>query len=214
MFNQYHLKPYPHLPLDSKTAELVGIILGDGCINSITNQLSITLNRKRDSLYINYVVKLLNQVFYSKPLIYQKKDSQATVVYLNGVQLIKRLKEIGLKPGNKTKFQVSVPNWINDNLKFSKLCVRGLIDTDGGIFLHSYIINRKRYSYYKLNFVNRSLPLVQFVFNTLKKHHLSPKYAQNYKHVWLYSTKEVVRYLRIIGSSNPRVSNAIKPNLI
>ena len=191
-------------------AEFIGIMLGDGNINNISKQITITLNSKADKNYIPYVIKLIQHLFGHKPSTYKKKGANAIVIYLTGANLIQILIQNGTQIGNKTKLQINVPNWILINNNFSKWCLRGLIDTDGGIFQHIYRINNKQYSYFKLNFTNTSQPLLQFAYNTLKQNGFHPKYSQN-KRVWLYSELEVKRYIKIIGSSNPRLLTKIQP---
>lgn len=87
--------------------------------------------------------------------------------------------------------------------------MRGLIDTDGGAFIHSYKVNNRTYSYLKLNFSNMSQPLRNFVYRSLFILGFNPKMAGQ-KHVWLYSNSETRRYLLIIGSSNKRLRDKIK----
>lgn len=81
------------------------------------------------------------------------------------------------------------------------------MDTDGGVFIHKYKVNNKTYSYRKINFTNRSLPLLNFVYNTLKEIGFTPKLLDKIenKKVWLYNTSEVARYLDVVGSNNQRL---------
>ena len=116
---------------------------------------------------------------------------------------------LGLKTGNKVKQQVDVPLWIKNNRKYFKYCLRGLMDTDGGIFVHRYKVNGKKYSYLKLSFSNMSQPLRVFVYQTLTDLGFNPKLAGN-KHVWLYSDSEARRYLDIVGSSNYRLLRRVR----
>lgn len=195
-------KEFPVLTPSPALAECVGLVLGDGCISR--TQLQITLNSVADRQYLSYVRRLLQELFLSPPGVTHRKGKKAVVVVLTGVEAIKRLQEIGLQVGNKIELQVYVPQWIQAHPEYARYCVRGLMDTDGGIFWHRYQVNDKRYQYRKLCFSNLSQPLRQFVFNTLQNEGFHP-YLQGKKHVWLYSEKEVRRYLKIIGSSNQRL---------
>ena len=91
--------------------------------------------------------------------------------------------------------------------EFSHECVKGLMDTDGGIFNHSYKVNGKKYSYRKLCFVNRSVPLLNFVYSILRNESFTPKLIDRIanKRVWLYNMREVQKYLEVIGTGNPRL---------
>lgn len=183
-------------------AEFVGIVLGDG---GLTNgQLHITLNSVADVNYLDYVIKLSERLFNYSPHMYKKKGALANVLVFSGVELINFLLRMGLKLGNKVKIQVDSPDWIKLNKSYSLWCLRGLMDTDGGVFKHKYMVNNKEYSYLKICFTNMSQPLIRFVFNTLSSVGLGPKYRMNNK-VWLYNSLDVVRYFSIVGSSNERL---------
>jgi hypothetical protein len=195
--HEFQLPPY-----SASLAELVGIILGDGGISQ--SQLHITLNAVADQSYSWYVSQLMKDLFLYSPGVYHRKGQQAVVIVSSGTKLVERLQEIGLKVGNKVELQVDVPEWIKLNQAYSRWCVRGLMDTDGGIFWHRYRVNQRPYAYRKLCFSNLSQPLRRFVFQVLTDAGLHPK-LQGKKHVWLYSEQEVKRYLEIIGSSNQRL---------
>ena len=193
-------------PEESKNlAEFIGILLGDGGITQ--SQATITLNSIADKDYISYVGCLGELLFGRKMSIYQRKREKATTLQLTGVLLIKFLMSIGLKQGNKVKQQVDVPEWIKQNTHYRIACTRGLMDTDGGIFLHKYKVNGKQYSYRKICFTNKSRPLLQFVYDTLYSLKLTPKYGWegDSKRVWVYDSYKTERYLDIIGSHNPRL---------
>jgi len=186
-------------------AEWVGIVLGDG---GITNyQVRIALNSIVDVEYASFVRNLSRKLYGEKPSMFYGKNKNVIYLCLSGINLIKILKKIGLKTGNKVTKQVEVPQWILNNKNFRIFCVRGLMDTDGGIFLHKYKVNGKEYIYKKICFSNRSLPLLCFVHDVLKELDLTPKIRDNVENtsVWLYNTREVVKYLNLVGSSNLRL---------
>ena len=92
-------------------------------------------------------------------------------------------------------------------MEYSAACLRGLMDTDGGVFLHKYRVNGKIYSYKKICFTNRSVPLLDFVEETLLRLGFNPKKilkVEN-KKVWLYNSNEVEEYLGLVGTSNQRL---------
>lgn len=139
--------------------------------------------------------------------MFKKNDCNAVCIYKNSVNLVNQLVESGLKIGSKVKQQVGVPKWILKNKEYSKLCCRGLMDTDGCIAIHRYYVHGKRYFYKKLIFTNHSIPLANFVFNTLLRNGLHPKMYSHLekRRVWLYNSNEVIGYLDRIGSSNERL---------
>lgn len=199
-----------HVPKESvELAEFVGIMLGDGNIGRL--QISITLNSIVDADNSIFVSKLCNKLFGCYPIIMKKKDCNAVSVYYNGINLVKFLCGIGMVIGNKVKQQVGVPAWILKNIEYKRVCLRGLMDTDGGVFIHKYKVHGKEYSYRKICFTGYSLPLLNFVYNTLKELGFTPKIKDKIvnKKVWLYNTHEVAKYLEIVKSSNQRLNRYI-----
>lgn len=186
-------------------AEFVGIMLGDGGITS--GQCMITLNREADAEYVQFVLVFLEKLFGEKPKFFIRKDSKAIVIYYNGFLLIDYLVNLGLKVGNKVKQQVDVPEWVKENKNFKIACLRGLMDTDGGVFIHKYTVNGKEYFYKKICFSNRSIPLLKFVAKTLKELGFTPKIIDKVvnKKVWLYNSNEVNQYLVEVGTHNSRL---------
>lgn len=200
-----NFKPFcKPLPSDD-LAEFVGILLGDGSIWK--NQWTITLNSEVDKVYSKFVYYLIKRIFRFTPSVYKRKDSQALVICGSGKKSIDYFLSIGLKIGNKVKQQVGVPKWILKNRKYSLACLRGLMDTDGGIFLHNYRVGGKSYTYKKICFSNRSLPILNFVCDVLRNHNFTPKLVAKVenKKVWLYNKDEVEQYLRVVGTHNSRL---------
>ncbi|HUV47069.1 MAG TPA: LAGLIDADG family homing endonuclease [Candidatus Bathyarchaeia archaeon] len=191
--------------LSVKLAEFIGILLGDGSLTPA--QVQVTLNANADKNYIPFVITLGNQLFGEIPRVIKRKNINAVVIYYSGINLVKYLTKIGLKIGNKVKQQVDIPTWIKSSTNYQIACLRGLMDTDGGVFLHKYKVNRKIYLYKKICFSNRSLPLLYFVNKTLKRLGFTPKLIDKVenKKVWLYNKKEVEKYLKVVGTHNPRL---------
>lgn len=186
-------------------AEFVGILLGDGGIGF--GQTCITLNKEADADYVKFVSKTGHYLFGQRVRLLERKGDKGIRLYWNGVMLQKYLLTIGLKVGNKVKQQVDVPEWIKLVNEYRICCLRGLMDTDGGVFIHKYKVNGKLYKYKKICFTNRSVPLLNFVNNTLEELKFTPKMITKVenKKVWLYNCEEVEKYLRIVGTHNTRL---------
>lgn len=187
-------------------AEFVGIMLGDGSITP--GQCNITLNYSKDYKYSGYVSDLGEKLFGEKPKILIIKNENTMRLYYNGIFLVRHMLSIGLPIGNKVKQQVGVPEWIKSKETYKMACLRGLMDTDGGVFLHRYKVNGKVYEYKKISFANRSIPLLLFVKHTLEELAFNPKIIDKVenKKVWLYNMQEVSRYMKLVGTSNNRLS--------
>lgn len=186
-------------------AEFIGILLGDGGITLW--QACITLNSEADKEYLVFVLNLIKKLFCFDARVYKVKKCKANVINCNGTKFVDYLIELGLKIGNKVRQQVGVPDWVLENKQFRIACMRGLIDTDGGIFIHKYKVGGKEYKYLKLCFTNRSIPLLNFVRDVLEELGMTPKIILNRvsEKVWLYNQKEVYEYLKIVGTHNPRL---------
>ncbi len=180
-------------------AELAGIILGDGGISPY--QLTITLNRLSDLEYSTYVETLIKSVFDVQPAIY-KRGSVVQIV-ISRVRLIKFLLELGLSVGCKVKQQAEVPKWIKTSPDLTKACIRGLLDTDGCFFVDHHKHNGKVYSNPGLSFTNKSQPLLNFFKESLEAIGFHPTQKTNCC-VFLRRKKEVGRFFKEIGSSNPK----------
>ena len=186
-------------------AEFIGIMLGDGGLS--LGQVAITLNGEADRFYLPFLLFLTKKLFEADFHWIKRKNTKAVIIYNNGVNLVNFLVSIGLKVGNKVKNQVGVSDWIKKRKQYRIACLRGLMDTDGGIFLHRYKVAGNNYLYTKLCFTNRSLPLLSFVYKTLRELGFEAKIilkVEN-KKVWLYNSNEVDCYLKIVGTHNPRL---------
>ena len=82
--------------------------------------------------------------------------------------------------------------------------MRGLFDTDGSIFNHSYKVKDKEYSYKKFCFTSASPPLITSVFSVLQKWGFNPIISKDKRQIRLESKKDMGNYIKTIGSSNPK----------
>lgn len=186
----------PILKPSKKLAELFGIILGDG---SITNtQVRISLDRFADREYAFFVAKLVKLVLKEEP---SKFNRESTVeLYLSGVELVKSLEKMGLKRGNKVVHQIKIPEWIMRNREYARACLRGLFDTDGGLYIHKHGKGKLRWNNLGWCFTNYSLPLMISVKKILEFNGIKPR--GNERRIFLYAVPEIRKFMEIIGSSN------------
>ncbi|HUX35825.1 MAG TPA: hypothetical protein VMV71_02210 [Candidatus Paceibacterota bacterium] len=188
--------------LSSELAEFVGIILGDGGISKY--QVTITLHHIDDKEYMRFVVSLIKKLFGVSPGVHHSFADSTNTIFISRIKMVDFLtQKIGLKAGNKVKHQVDIPEWIKRNKKFQISCVRGLVDTDGSVFIHTYFSKGKLYQYKKLNFTNMSKPLLNSVYTIMKTNGLTPSFSDN-KAVRLESVDSVRKYFEIFGPHNPK----------
>ena len=139
---------------NSELAEMVSIILGDGSVPKTENRVRITLNKTEEPQYRKFVYQFMEKLFKKKPTIYEPKDANAVKMSINSKEVVKGLIDKGVKPGDKKKNQVSVPQWIKKEEENRRSSIRGLVDTDGSIHIH------KHNKVIRISFKNASLPLI------------------------------------------------------
>jgi len=191
----------------AQLAEFMGILLGDGGLPG-NHQVTITFNRNTDNEYAEYICTILKSLFSVGYGIRKRKDSKGADIVVSSSNLVDFLVKQGFITGNKVKNQIGLPSWILEKREYRLACLRGLIDTDGSLYLHRYKSDGKVYQYVKLCFTNRSVPLLDFVFKTLKE--LNYKVYLHGNNVLIYSTFEVKRYLAEIGTHNSKHANRFK----
>lgn len=190
-------------------AEFFGIMLGDGGINN-SWQANITLNAVKDKGYSTYISKLCNDLFRVVPAIRKRKGKQAIVISLASTTIVDFLVEHGLPRGNKLKNGLCIPPWILRNKKYRIACVRGLVDTDGCIFVHKHKIGGRPYQNIGLCFTSYSPELLMQVATTLEDFSIIPHISGQGRNIYLYREDMIAKYLKIFGSSNKRIYSVYK----
>jgi hypothetical protein len=117
-------------------AYLIGIISGDGCLYNFerTCELIISCDNDFPELIEKYAA-LLKKMIAGNIRIQRSSQGDYSVVRLINKHLPLLL---GLRTGSKVLNDYVVPEWIFTSNDYVKPFIRGLIETDGGI----YIINR------------------------------------------------------------------------
>jgi len=195
-------KPIRKPNFSQNLAEFAGIMLGDGGISQ--RQVIITLHYKDDKEYGKFATTLIKKLFNVPVSAYLRKENSVINYTISRSELVRFcVNKLGLKKGNKIKQKVDIPKWIKQKNSYSIACVRGLVDTDGCVFTHTYKVNNKPYSYKKLLFTSYSKPLRESVFDILQKNGLHPRLAQS-KDVRLDNIADMKRYFKTFGSHNPK----------
>ncbi len=123
------------MAFDEKLAEIVGIMLGDGCLYKEKRRnryQTVICFHKEEEEYQQYVKELFesyfNYKFCSVPL--EHGYLLRNTSFLVGNDLL----SAGLIAGSKVKHKVEIPSWIVENPTFLKKALRGLFDTDGCVY--------------------------------------------------------------------------------
>ena len=131
------------------------------------------------------------------------KKFRAFDITISRRELVEFCIKLGLVSGNKIKQQIDIPQWIKNNPKYLLACVRGLVDTDGSIYTHSYRVNGKMYNYKKLSFASMSRPLRNTVCIVLSELGMKPRVTQE-REVRIEDSGDTALYMKIIGTHNPK----------
>ena len=190
-------------------AEFFGIMMGDGGINNLW-QANITLNSIKDALYAKYVAKLCNNLFHIVPAIRKRKTKNALVLSLASTSIVDFLVTNGLVRGNKLKNGLRIPDWILKNSLYKKSCIRGLIDTDGCMFVHVHKVKGKIYRNIGLCFTNYSSEFIFQVADIFAEFRIMPHITKRGLDIYLYQEDAVLKYLEVFGTSNDRIESVYK----
>lgn len=129
------LRPTQPLQPSKDLAYLIGVISGDGSLHALprTCQLCISCDGHFPDLVAAYA-GLIERVTGKIAHIYWRNNGAYVEVkaYSKYFPLM-----FNLPCGAKTENGFTVPDWIFENIEYVKLFVRGLIETDGGIY-HTY----------------------------------------------------------------------------
>jgi intein/homing endonuclease len=162
----------------------------------------VTLHSVDDHEYGKFVQKLMYTLFGVRTSVYYRKDAQAHSVVLARRKIVDYMCSLGLVTGNKVDQKIKVPEWVLENEMYSLACLRGLMDTDGSVYIHTYQVNKKQYQYKKLCFSSASAPLrkdVQFIL-----HRFGSAATCSGTNVRIDAIADVKRYMEVVGTHNPK----------
>ena len=190
--------------MNQKLAEFVGIMLGDGCNQLRTNQITISCGTIDGNYISEYIPNLINHLF-SKKVSFRKISYQ-------GLDCIFASKEVSNLLANEMhlkspKINCKIPKQFFSNYDELKACIRGMFDTDGGLHRH-----HKKSA--QLKFTNKSHSMVWSLYKALTQLKYRPSITVDHKEkntlaIYLFD-KDVKKYFEEVGSNNPK--NNIKFN--
>lgn len=199
-----HRKPVSLPPPSVKLAEFFGIMMGDGAIGN-SWQAVISLNSKADESYAVHVHDLIFTLFEVHPKVSKRKESNTLLLTLSSTTIVDFLLSKGLVFGDKIRGNILIPDWILSNAEYRLACVRGLMDTDGCLYIHRHTVSNKRYENLGLCFTSYATPLLQQVARIFEQSGIIPHINSHGRRIYLYSAKSVVKYITVFGSSNDRI---------
>ncbi len=188
---------YPKITTED-FAEFYGALMGDGCIYQSGNTICISGNSKLDVQYMYYLAKIANSLFGVFPHIYFSKNENAIRLIINNTELCKFFVKQGFPKGKKKNGTLCIPPCFFQKNSLLRACIRGLTDTDGGIYHHPH-------TKIMLDFTSTSPTLLDDYNKGLFQ--LGIYAGKTTNRLQIYG-KKVNSYLKTVGSSNFR--NALK----
>ncbi len=202
--NKSHRKTIVIPPENTLLAELIGILFGDGGIGN-NWQIVISLNSVADLKYSSYVSDLFDKLFHIKPGIRKRPNQNTLVLVYSSMNLLDFLFSKGIVRGNKIRQEFDIPRWIKTNPMYKIAFVRGLVDTDGCLYIHQHKVNGKLYKNLGLCYTSYSPPLLTSVATIFNEFGIKSHVTNRGRSIYLYSYRSVLKYLDTFGSSNSRI---------
>ncbi len=134
---------FPNLK-DPKLAEFVGILLGDGSLGiyecksngkiKLQYRVKVTLNSIDDKEYVQYVERLIFQLFGLMPIKKFKKNEKVCELLIFRKDILSFLiQKVGLRLAPKWKRAIIPSRYLGSRLELNVL--RGYFDTDGSVVI-------------------------------------------------------------------------------
>lgn len=178
----------------SELAEFYGAMLGDGCIYSNLNTMCVSGNAQLDEKYIYYLKDISESIFELKPKVYFQESENVVRLALNSRKISRFFRDSGFKLGEKSDKEFEIPNRVYD-ANLVKDVVRGLFDTDGGIYSHPN-------TGIMLDITAKNESIHDFLVEAVEILDL-PLGITNDR-VQLYGEENLDTFFKIVGSSNSR----------
>lgn len=187
----------------------MGIEFGDGGIGNPW-QVVITLNSNKDTEYAKYVVNLINSLFGINAIVRKRKNENTLQLISSSTSLVDFLVTKGAVRGNKIAQHFDIPKWISGKVRYEKAFVKGLMDTDGCLYIHKHTIKDIVYKNIGLCFTSYSQDLLDSVADIFRKFGINPHITDRGRRIYLYGKDSVIMYLRTFGSANQRIIEKYK----
>ena len=202
-------------------AELLGILMGDGCIaaykgnGSSVFMISVSGNALHDHEYCRYVSELFYTLFNIIPRAYKAKNQNTIVLAVRSKALFHFFKSIDMNIGPKK--DLHIPHTIPEEKAFHIPFIRGLFDTDGSLALKKYnhdypVISLKlnsRYIIEQVEYILRNLGFSMYVeYDTAT--YDARGFTSVGSRIYIYGRKNLRKWVDLIGFHNRRHTKKIE----
>lgn len=199
-------------------AEFVGVFIGDGCMSQwarkdrtdLAKTVLLTGSWNNDFRYYEKIIKPVVESKFGKcTRIYHRKDDNTIRFFINGKGIIRFLQSLGFKFGPKS-MDVSIPNKILKDNKFTIACLRGIFNADGSIYNRyskAYKGHNRIYSDYKvIQIKSNSKLLIQQVKIILNNNSIRSNKIIIDREAYVIrvtNQKEIAKFISTVGMNHP-----------
>jgi hypothetical protein len=191
--NRTETIPLPEL--NDTLAEFLGALAGDGHLNKVTYEISISMDKDLDKQYSQYILKLYKQLFGICARTYVQKTSNKIKCFAYSQDLVNQLSKIYNLPIGKKKGNLHIPEQIKTNKNLLRSYIRGLFDTDGSI--HRHHTNTAM-----IEIVSRDPIFIQEIKQAVTN--LGFTSSLSNKNLYIYRQKEITKFFNEIKPANPK----------
>lgn len=179
-------------PLDDpRLAEFVGAFLGDGHLSKYAIEFSGNARLDRHC-FTYFMPKLVFDLLELKGTIRVQQNTVRLAFYSKGLSKW-FTRTFGFRHDRKVDYLTRIPEMFFDDVPQLSGCIRGCIDTDGGIY--------KYYDHLSVAFFNENRMLLNDVARGFRQLGFSPSFTKG-KEVWILGRKDALAYLSRVGTSN------------
>ncbi len=183
---------------NKELAELFGVLLGDGGVEKYF--VRIYLNRTADRGYPQILMALIRRLFPEIKVTCIDREKRGTEeVQISSIDVCNYLRKIGFDPKLRT-----IPEWIRNDIKFTKATIRGLFDTEGSMGIKLYQGKNGPVVYRQLVVTNKNKNILRFLEDGLRKLGYRPTRNSD-KNIYISNRIDIARYFLQIGTSNPKL---------
>ena len=194
--------------------EVIGAFMGDGCIYHSKNchyMIQFSGDSRYDvDCYTDIICPVIEETFKSRFYLKKVKNSNAIrVEFYSKILYLFFKKVLGIEFETKTH-SVKIPFAILDQERLLHPMIRGLFDTDGGVFFDKRGIYSSFYPriYFhttskKLHFQLKRYLSKHFNIYTRKRKYSNPNHFDSYV-IEIYGQKQLNKWIQLIGFSNTR----------
>ena len=179
--------------LSNLLAEFVGALAGDGHVNDVTYEVSISMDKDLDNQYSDHIIYLFTTLFNMTTRKFVQKNKVKCYVYSKS--LVYYLSETFLIPIGKKKGKLHIPQQIKNNNTLLNSYIRGVFDTDGSFHRH-----HKNSA--MLGFCSRDETFLKELQTALRKFKFNT--YLNGKNLYIYRKDQIDKFFKEIAPSNQK----------